>query len=646
MSLSLKSILFALLFIPVVLLLSSLPVDNHLTAFHSSGEREMLYHQGALSMIDTAEFFATSGLCENCHSRDSQLYAQVDTFGNDINVIDDWKATMMANSARDPFWRAKVSHEILVNPSHAANIETSCTSCHAPLGNHRARLRGAEHYLISDMLQDTFGIDGVSCGACHHQSEEELGQLNSGHINWDTSRVIYGPYLFPFEQPMELFVGFKPVWSEHINDAGLCASCHTLIVESLDLDGNPTGTTFVEQATYHEWLNSVYNTDDVSCQKCHIPQLDQKVVIADGYGSISAKTPFGLHEMAGANTMMLKLMKENRLELGIPASTANFDSTLNYTFKMLQEKTLDLDLALTGIDMDSVYFSVGLTNKAGHKFPSGYPSRRAFVEFVVLTETGDTLFQSGVLDNNYEVKGQDPHYEPHYQTINQSEQVQIYQLVNGDVNGQFSTVLERGFQVLKDNRLPPLGFSTSHAVYDTTQIAGMALTDPDFNIENSMEGSGKDIVHYHIPLNGYAGGNLQVSARVLYQSLPPKWMAEMFGVSSPEIDKFKAMYEKADRSAVVIASQNLKDIYVKGVSTKDLPADLDLVLVPNPSMDGWVNLQSQAATEVEFIQVYNALGQWMQSSRALSFQLPEQKGLYLVKVYTKAGWKTFQAVRL
>jgi hypothetical protein len=48
--------------------------------------------------------------------------------------------------------------------------------------------------------------------------------------------------------------------------------------------------------------------------------------------------------------------------------------------------------------------------------------------------------------------------EPHYQIINRPDQAQIYEMVMGDVNGQFTTVLMRGYAPLKDNRLPPIGF--------------------------------------------------------------------------------------------------------------------------------------------------------------------------------------------
>jgi hypothetical protein len=102
---------------------------------------------------------------------------------------------------------------------------------------------------------------------------------------------------------------------------------------------------------------------------------------------------------------------------------------------------LDIDLDLEDRTDDTAFFSVRLENRAGHRFPSGYPSRRAFVEFVVRMQMGDTVFASGTIDGTYEVVGPRCHYEPHYDVIRRTGQVQIYELVMGDVNGRSTTVL-------------------------------------------------------------------------------------------------------------------------------------------------------------------------------------------------------------
>ena len=120
---------------------------------------------------------------------------------------------------------------------------------------------------------------------------------------------------------------------------------------------------------------------------------------------------------------MLKILKQNAQELQIAATDQVMDSTIARTERMLQQQTMNLDLTFITFNNDTGYFEVHLENLAGHKFPSGYPSRRAFVEFLVIQDNGDTLFQSGVLQPDYEVAGQNATYEPHYNIIKQEDQV-------------------------------------------------------------------------------------------------------------------------------------------------------------------------------------------------------------------------------
>ena len=82
------------------------------------------------------DFFLTSGRCAGCHGRDLLGQASIDpATGHDVNVVNDWRSSIMANSARDPFYLAKLDHEMLVNPGHAEAIGTKCLSCHAPLAS-------------------------------------------------------------------------------------------------------------------------------------------------------------------------------------------------------------------------------------------------------------------------------------------------------------------------------------------------------------------------------------------------------------------------------------------------------------------------------------------------------------------------------
>lgn len=631
-----KQLLFGSLIGLAVLAAALLPINHKARAFHSEAELGLLRQIMSLP-IDSSVIFPTAQACQGCHGYDSNHYAMVDFFGNDVNIHDDWRATMMANSAKDPFWRAKVSHEILVNPAFKDEIETKCTSCHAPMGHYTAILRGHEHYTMEDLLQDTIGLDGVSCSACHKISDVQIGELHSGNINFDTSRVVYGPYPLPFSPPMADFVGLTPLFSDHINDAGLCASCHTLITDAIGTNGQLTGTTFVEQATYHEWLNSSYETDNVTCQGCHMPRLEEAVVISANYLFLEGRSPYGLHTLTGANTFMLQLMKEYREQLGIDALPEHFDETIAATFDLLQNQSLYTDLQWLGVEQDTAYFQLKLTNRAGHKFPSGYPARRLFIEFVVKTEAGDTLFHSGRFNGQYELVDENPQVEPHYNVINRPDQVQIYELAAGDDNGQFTVVLEHAYTTLKDNRLPPLGFTLADPAYDTTRIVGGAQLDTDFNFENGLEGSGSDILHFHIPTQAYSGP-VEVTARAYYHALPPKWLAPILAESTPQIDSFRHMFNSMDNAPVLVAERRLTDVEFPVVNRTVDAALRETRLFPNPTADGRVQIILPEGVALKAVALYDGKGQLARKWRGniRSIVLPGA-GLYFVKLQTSRG---------
>ncbi len=631
-----KQLFFGGLIGLAVLAAALLPINHKARAFHTEAELGLLRQIMSLP-IDSSVIFPTAQACQGCHGYDSNQYAMVDFFGNDVNIHDDWRATMMANSAKDPFWRAKVSHEILVNPAFKDEIETKCTSCHAPMGHYTAILRGHEHYTMEDLLQDTIGLDGVSCSACHKISDVQIGELHSGNINFDTNRVVYGPYPLPFSPPMADFVGLTPLFSDHINDAGLCASCHTLITDAIGTNGQLTGTTFVEQATYHEWLNSSYETDNITCQGCHMPRLEEAVVISANYLFLEGRSPYGLHTLTGANTFMLQLMKEYREQLGIDALPEHFDETIAATFDLLQNQSLHTDLQWLGVEQDTAYFQLKLTNKAGHKFPSGYPARRLFIEFVVKTEAGDTLFHSGRFNSQYELVNENPQVEPHYNVINRPDQVQIYELAAGDDNGQFTVVLEHAYTTLKDNRLPPLGFTLADPAYDTTRIVGGAQLDADFNFENGLEGSGSDILHFHIPTQAYSGP-VEVTARAYYHALPPKWLAPILAESTPQIDSFRHMFNSMDNAPVLVAERRLTDVEFPMVNRTVDAALREVRLFPNPTADGRVQVILPEGVALEGVALYDGKGQLAREWRGniRSIVLP-RAGLYFVKLQTSRG---------
>ncbi|HKR03529.1 MAG TPA: T9SS type A sorting domain-containing protein [Bacteroidia bacterium] len=630
---------FIITFIVLVSVGSQSQLDSK-KYFHTKEERDFFAGK-IMSPIGPGEYFQLSTSCLGCHGPDSAGIANINEDGEDINLYDRWQSTMMANSARDPFWRAKVSHEILVNPAHANELQNKCTECHAPMGRYTALYHGIPNYGLIDLAADSLGADGVSCASCH-TIDPSVGSTYSGAIPYDTTRNIYGPFQNPVQGPMQLYEGYTPLYSPHMNEARVCASCHTLISQSVDLNGNFTGGEFVEQATYHEYLNSHFPADTITCQTCHMPHLDDAIIIANGQAALQPRYPFNQHMFVGANSFMLTMIKNNKAQLGATADDWKFDSTIAATNVLLRERSIAFDLQLDSSANDTGYFKVRIENKAGHKFPSGYPARRAVVQFIVIDALGDTVFKSGTFTNDFRVSGEVPSFEPHHDIISQSNIPQIYEIVMGDVNNNFTSVLERSAVLLKDNRIPPGGFTTTHNSYDTVKISNDALADADFNKVNAVEGSGVDIVHYRIPY-ATASGNVSIYARVYYQAVPPKFVDELLAYNSAEIDSFRNMFNNADQTPLLIASDSIINIGLNIPSANLQFPDDDIILYPAVSADGKIVISSLTKAGLKEITVFSNEGKKVSgltitnSPLSLPFNLPPAAGIYYLKITTNSS---------
>src|SRR5688572_9469703 len=75
----------------------------------------------------------TSLVCAQCHADSPAASAMRDGAGRTVAPYDIWRASLMANAARDPFYLAQLAAEVQHAPPAAATIETGCLSCHSPL---------------------------------------------------------------------------------------------------------------------------------------------------------------------------------------------------------------------------------------------------------------------------------------------------------------------------------------------------------------------------------------------------------------------------------------------------------------------------------------------------------------------------------
>lgn len=502
--------------------------------------------------------FSGSGQCQICHAN------LLDEAGSDVSIDAFWRSTMMANAARDPYWLASVNAEILELPELQPVIENTCSRCHMPMGQFTKSAVGGGSQIFDDGLLSlendlhSLAMDGVSCTLCHQIEDEELGEEESfsGGFGVDTllpagDRINYGPFDVSAEDmdTMQSASGFVPVKSPHIKQSELCATCHTLYTPIIDFDGQVIGQ-FPEQTAYLEWLNSDF-AETTPCQDCHMPVADGAVAISGLSDTI--REPFHKHAFVGGNAYVLKMFRAFGPEQNVTASSDHFEATISRTLAQLEEQTAELTILESSIDNGQLLIEIAISSQAGHKFPSGFPSRRAWLHLVVQDGSGAIVFESGSVNSDGSITANDNDesplaFEPHYETIFSPDQVQIYEALPVDGNGELTTVLLHGAGYAKDNRLLPPGFDKDLVSSDIA-VKGVAVDDDNFG----NAGAGGDLVRYSVDITE-AGGPFTITAELLYQSIGYRWAQNLAHHQAPAVNTFLEYYDSVPNLPVVVAS--------------------------------------------------------------------------------------------
>ncbi|MFZ5962049.1 hypothetical protein ACOXXX_03780 [Thalassococcus sp. BH17M4-6] len=481
--------------------------------------------------------------------------------------------------------------------------------------------------------------EGISCAVCHHiappekaEGQPDYNRLDTYLMNGTTgvfrlnkSDELQGPFSDVAVKPMQNAMGITPVQSDYIKDSQLCGACHTINLPNVDAptdtplepyteadqkvfnDAAANGAAFlnaeygvtfpqglldfqhsVEQATYIEWVNSIYNEEGTaqSCQDCHMKGSFQSV---DGKISLDSITtqiasiqdatlpdvanllptdevtvPFRdgykRHNFVGLNAYMVEMIRQFSTEMGMsrtdPMTSATNGAQLALDTMALQAANETADVTLTvSQGYGGLVAEVGVSNKTGHRLPSGVGFRRAFLEVRAVGQDGDTLWCSGCSNAAGVITGPDGQpldtefldvvppgetvalYQPHHRVISDQTQVQIYEELSQNAKKEFTTsFVHRDFHP-KDNRLTPLGTLTpgtpafeakfgksevSAAFMKATLPEGNATQDPDFI-------PGSDQTEYRIALpQGTDPTQVTVTATLYSQAIPPYYLKQRF----------------------------------------------------------------------------------------------------------------------
>ncbi|MFW6081213.1 MAG: hypothetical protein ACOC7W_04795 [Desulfosalsimonas sp.] len=521
---------------------------------------------GKATATDTApavpEMFAASDKCIACHN------GLITKTGRDVSIGFNWQSSMMAHSAKDPYWQASVRRETLAHPNAKNSIEDECSACHMPMARYQAKASGQKGRVFANLPvlpartpEGTMAGDGVSCSMCHQIRSEKLGteeSFTAGFVVDEKTkpgqRPIFGPYEVDAGRSgiMQSASRFNPQKGMHVQDSDLCGSCHTLYTHTLGPDGEVIGT-LPEQVPYLEWKHSDYYKSQ-SCQSCHMPQLEKQMAITSVLGQ--SRDNFSRHVFRGGNFFMPKIFNQYRAELGVTALAQDLAQAAQETSRNLTTDSSRVSITRAESAGGRLDVEVELINLAGHKLPTAYPSRRAWLHLTVKDRSGQTVFESGALKPDGSIAGNindsDPtRYEPHYERIEAEDQVQIYEAIMVDPKDRVTTGLLEAIRFAKDNRIPPKGFDKASAQSDIA-VQGKAGVDADFT-------GGGDTVRYIVPVTA-GSGPFTIQAELWYQPIGFRWAQNLKQQQAAEIDRFVSYFNANSRQSSIVMAKDLKSV--------------------------------------------------------------------------------------
>ncbi|TDR22674.1 hypothetical protein [Marinicella litoralis] len=404
---------------------------------------------------------------------------------------------------------------------------------------------------------------GVSCHFCHRV--DELGPANEPQIIengsvWLDDEVCSvgggepcrkGPY-----DAIDYDDGGTPAlhaweYSSFLQSSEFCGSCHNVssptiqnggsmeVSQKLWDNGIETNLAMPIERTYAEWKNSYFAdliyrdglddnfdgdfpiiTQGETCQGCHMPQSDSINARACDY-DVAGRRQDNLrtHQFAGGNTwipQVLKALYGDELEANDTGRKDAFDLTTSYAYNMLQNQSALIEPEVVSVTDDLLTLDVKVTNKTGHKLPTGYPEgRRMWLHVVAKDVSNQVIWESGAYDVATGVLTENP-------------PVKIYESLQGiwdpDANGVGNGACEvteddgdKMFHfalnncIVKDNRIPPLGFRGATDI----ELKSVPVSYP-LHPNNTGQVVNYDVSNYQIPLTGMTGP-FTVEATLKYQ---------------------------------------------------------------------------------------------------------------------------------
>lgn len=535
--------------------------------------------------------FTTSSVCVTCHGG----------YDDAVEPGRNFQGSMMAQAMRDPLFLACLA----VAEQDAPGSGDLCLRCHTPMGwmGGRSQPTGGSQLLPSDR-------DGVSCDVCHRMTDpiykagispvEDLTVLNlltPSHVPTNYAGGQYvadpdprkrGPFSDTVAPHSVLTSGFH-------RTAEFCGTCHDVsnpvFTKVADADyapgplDSPPASMDSEQLlplerTYSEWKNSSYVTgvyapefagnkaDGIvsTCQDCHMRDVSGK-----GCNDPAAPTrpDLPLHDMTGGNAWLGPI-------IGALYPTETDASALAAAsvraVEMLQKAAV---VGLTyAMDADSFRALVTVTNRTGHKLPTGYPEgRRMWIHLTARDAVGAIVYESGSYNAATGVLALSP--EPQVYEIELGMSPTFAGAIGMPSGKSFHFTLNDS--VYKDNRIPPLGFTNA-----AFTAFGGAPVDPHFPGPGPRYADGQnwDVASFALPPTA-----VTLSARLYYQTTSKEYvefLRDQNTTNSAGLDMYNIWVNNGRAAPVLMDADSVKLNVTGVVQGGAAPAAPRLAVLANP----------------------------------------------------------------
>lgn len=565
--------------------------------------------------------------CAICHGN----------YNPDVEPVYNFEGSMMSQAARDPLFFACLA----VAEQDAPGSGDLCLRCHTPVG-----WLGGDSNPTDGSAITADDRDGVNCHICHrlvdpiYESgvspvedqailaalplEDRPVDLASGMYVLDPVDRRRGPYQSTTAPHPYLYSPFH-------RSSDLCGTCHDVSnpvytrTGDRDYAPNPmdtrsdafdSTTLFPLERTYSEWKNSTFNTlqgvyapefagnkpgGHVStCQDCHMRDVSGR-----GCNSGQTRSDLGLHDLQGGNYWMGPVIA-SIYPTEVNAEALN-DGAARAVAMLKKAALLDVAVAPEG---DSVRAEVTVTNRSGHKLPSGYPEgRRMWLHVVARDAANAVVYESGRYVSETGELMVDSDITVYEAKLGISPAIaEITNLASGE---SFHFALND--TLIKDNRIPPLGFNNS--VY--AAFGGQPL-ESDHPEPRYPDGQNWDVARYSLPASAR-----HVAATLYYQTTSKDYIEflQAANVTNSKGQEMYALWTANGRAAPVAMVKDSLDFVPSDVAALDPPEnEIAISAGPNPTRDSVLLRLSLPRPTTVTVDIFDLGGRlvWRSERRMLS----------------------------